>query len=277
MIARGPTHGQPQRRSLARLWVTCAALATVATIVIVAGIALHRRADDISTKVGEQRLLALEDGTQLYLNTATRVVVNYDDRARRVELKAGEAIFNVAKRPGWPFIVTAGNQAVTALGTSFVVRRDEQRISVTLMEGKVVVSASSAAKPDEAGSTVPGQPGARVSQSSSEPFTMAPGERLTFSDGAFAELDTPSLDQATAWRRGQVVLDDSPLAAAAVEMNRYNSVKLVVEESQTRNLRVSGLFQAGNSLSFADAVAQTYGLRVIQREQQIIISGAPRQ
>jgi transmembrane sensor len=269
----------PQRPRPARFRMAWVALATAATLLIVAGVALHlRAADDIGTAVGEQRLLTLEDGTRIYLNTATRVVVNYDDRARRVELKAGEAIFNVAKRPGWPFIVTAGDRQVTALGTSFLVRRDDQRVAVTLMEGKVAVSSlasRSTSTLDQEGSTVHDEHAApRVSQPSNDTFMMVPGERLTFVAGAFSQLDTPSLEKTTAWRRGQVVLDDTPLAAAAVEMNRYNAVKLVVEGTEARNLLVNGLFQAGDSLSFANAVAQTYGLRVIEREQEIILSGS---
>ena len=278
LVRRGATHELAEDgRSRARIRVTWAALVAVVSVLIVAGIALHRRADEFATAVGEQRLLTLDDGTQIYLNTATRVAVNYDDRARRVELKAGEAIFDVAKRPGWPFVVTAGDRQVTALGTSFLVRRDERRVAVTLMEGKVVVSAVplSVATPDDAGSAAPAQ-SARVSQPNGESFTMVPGERLIFVDGVFSQLDTPSIDKTTAWRRGQVVLDDTPLAAAAVEMNRYNSVKLVIEDTQARDLLVNGLFQAGDSVSFANAVAQTYGLRVIQQQGEIILSGSPR-
>ena len=278
-IARRPAPGRQRGRSPLRFRIASAVIAAAASVLIAVGIALHLRADDdIGTGVGEQRQLTLEDGTRIYLNTATRVIVNYDDRARRVELKAGEAIFNVAKRPGWPFIVTVGDRQVTALGTSFLVRRDEQRVAVTLMEGKVVVSSlsSASAEQDEAGSAAPEQRAApRVPQPSNDAFMMAPGERLTFVAGAFAQLDTPSLDKTTAWRRGQVVLDDTPLAAAAVEMNRYNSVKLVIEDAQARNLLVNGLFQAGDSLSFANAVAQTYGLRVIEQEDKIILSGSP--
>jgi transmembrane sensor len=277
-IAHRQVRGRLHRQSPGRFRATWAALATAAVALIVIGIALHLRAGDIGTAVGEQRLLTLEDGTRIYLNTATRVVVHYDDRSRRVELKAGEAIFNVAKRPGWPFIVTAGDRQVTALGTSFLVRRDEQRVAVTLMEGKVVVSSLSSPAVttlDEAGSTVTGQSETGVSQPHNDTYMMAPGERLTFSGRAIAQLDTPSLEKATAWRRGQVVLDDTQLAAAAVEMNRYSSVKLVIEDPQTRNLLVNGLFQAGDSLSFANAVAQTYGLRVIQQEEEIVLSGVP--
>jgi transmembrane sensor len=104
---------------------------------------------------------------------------------------------------------------------------------------------------------------------------LTPGQRLTFTAGAATQLDTPSVEKAIAWRRGQVILDDTPLATAVVEMNRYNSVKLVVERPEAAALLINGLFQAGDSSHFANAVAQAYGLRLIERDDQIILAGEP--
>jgi transmembrane sensor len=97
---------------------------------------------------------------------------------------------------------------------------------------------------------------------------------LTFLAGN-ARLETASLDKATAWRRNQIVLDDTPLAAAVSEMNRYSKVKLVVESPEAKSILVNGLFQTGDSLSLANAVARTYGLTVEERKDEIVLSGAP--
>ena len=163
-------------------------------------------------------MLTLNDGTRVYLNTATRIVIHYDRFTRRVELETGEALFDVAKATDRPFIVSAGDRQVTALGTSFLVRRDDQRLAVTLVEGRV-----------------------RVNQK----FTLTPGERLTLTPGGAARLGEPPLDKATAWRRGQVVLDDTPLAVAVAEMNRYSPIQLEIEQPEAGSLLISGLFQAG--------------------------------
>src|ERR1700724_1682824 len=74
-----------------------------------------------TTGIGEQRIVRLDDGTRLSLNSGTRVRIAYDDSERRVELESGEAYFEVAHNPARPFIVTAANHRVTALGTVFVV------------------------------------------------------------------------------------------------------------------------------------------------------------
>lgn len=235
-----------------------AAMAAVAMIAVLGAIFYFGFAG-VSTNRGEQRQLTLEDGTRIFLNTATHIVVHYNDKERRVQLSEGEALFEVAKRPEWPFLVEVGDHQVRALGTSFVIRRDDQRTSVTLIEGKVSV-APTPLKVARSGTPTTGQ-------------TLTPGERLTFKTFAPPIIDRPVLNVVIAWRRGQVVLDDTPLSEAVHEMNRYSFVSLAIAHPETANLRVSGLFQAGDSESFATAVAQTYGLEVVKDPKQILLVG----
>ena len=254
----------PRRYRLSSMAAAAAALALVAGILLW----LVPRAD-IATEVGEQRLVTLKDGTHVFLNTATRVAVKYDATARLVELKTGEALFEVAKRPTWPFIVKAGDRQIRALGTSFVVRRDETQTAVTLVEGTVTVTADGSAPRVRAAPAGPSE-----TQAAPQAFTLTPGQRLTFLAGQ-ARLDTTSLDTAIAWRRGEIIFDDTPLSAAVSELNRYSTDKLVVDQPQAQAILVTGLFQTGDSLSFAHAVAESYGLTVEARNDEIVLSGAP--
>lgn len=269
-----------ERRSM---WRPIFATLACAMVLAIVGVVWFHYAGVISTKVGEQRQLALQDGTRVILNTDTAIKVKYDESARRVELRRGEALFNVAKHSDWPFIVVAGDRQVKAVGTSFVVRKEAQRLAVTLVEGSVVVSPVKTAiaelvqpKVEEAPSPVE-QPAATAAARDDGEITLAAGQRLTFSAGAATRLDTPSVEKTTAWRRGQVILDDTPLRAAAAEMNRYSESKLIVEDSEAASLLINGLFQAGDSSRFANAVAQAHGLTVIQRGNEIVLSGKPVQ
>lgn len=263
-------------------WLPLAAAFACVLTLFVAGVIWFQYASVIATGVGEQRQLVLEDGTRIFLNTDTRVVVKFDETARRVELRRGEALFNVAKHQDWPFIVVAGDRQVRAVGTSFVVRKDAQRLAVTLVEGSVLVSPVVPALDETVQPTVdaPGAvdptPPAAAHDDAGE-FKLAAGQRLTFSTGAPTKLDTPSVEKTTAWRRGQVILDDTTLQAAVAEMNRYNEIKLVVQDADAGELLINGLFQAGDSIHFANAVAQAYGLSVDQRRGEIVISGKPVQ
>jgi transmembrane sensor len=209
----------------------------------------------IRTAVGEQRTLTLQDGSRVSLNTATRIVVEYDGHRRLVRLEGGEALFEVAARPDRPFVVVAGRRQITALGTSFLVRDGPRALSVTLVDGRVKVAA-----------TAGGRPGAR---------TMAPGERLTYRDDGSSALDRPNLERLMSWRQGRVMMDHTPLGEAVAELNRYSALPLVVEDAQTRALRVSGIFRVGDPLLFARAIAATYGLEIEQDTDRIVLAGAP--
>jgi transmembrane sensor len=237
-----------------------AALAAVSIVVLaVVGTAFYLHSDAVATAIGEQRTLALEDGTRVYLNTDSRAVVHYDKIARRVELDRGEALFEVARRPDWPFIVKAGNRQIRALGTAFIVRRDDQDLVVTLVEGKVTVTPV-----EDTGRPAP----------VNETEILSPGQRLTFAGSAAPKLDRPALDKVTAWQRGQVAFDSTPLADAVAEMNRYSTERLVIEDPKAAAIPISGIFRAGDSANFSEAVAKTYHLQLRDRSNEIILAGS---
>jgi transmembrane sensor len=223
---------------------------------------LNREKSTVSTQIGEQRMLTLEDGSRIFLNTDTRLSVHYDKDRRLVQLAEGEALFDVAKNPARPFIVDAGAEQVRAVGTEFVVRREPHQVAVTLVEGKVRIT-------EQEGT------GAADSAVSAEkqPEILTAGQRLTFADNRPPALDQPLLDTVTAWRRGEVVLDKTRLEDAAQEMNRYSNVKLVIDNPDTANIRLSGVFRAGDSQRFAQAVAETYHVHIDNQPRRILISG----
>jgi transmembrane sensor len=252
------------------------ALAAVLVMACCAGLWLlsHSSRDTTYvTGIGEQRLIPLEDGSRIALNSDSRVKIDYLPAVRRVYLIRGEAFFEVAHNPQRPFVVAVGGQQVTALGTSFEVRYDADRVDVILMEGKVSVT------PAAEGTRSPSQTSQNagkdsLSTASQRGFVMVPGERLTIAKGVAPKVDEPRMDAITAWRRGEVMLDDTPLADAIVEMNRYNRSALVVDENDLSNLRISGIYHTGDSVGFAQTVASLYGLRVTEAGEQIHLSSA---
>ena len=82
------------------------------------------------------------------------------------------------------------------------------------------------------------------------------------------------MDKVTAWRRGQLIFDDTSLAEAAAEFNRYGTGKLTIEGASIGKLRVGGVFRIGDPSSFAQAMANTYHLRIINRGRQIVLAEA---
>jgi transmembrane sensor len=231
--------------------------ALAATLVLVVITAVYYWRDNaLVTGVGQQQVRLLQDGTRVVLNTNTRIEVNYDEHLRRVRLVRGEAWFEVSKRPTWPFLVSVGGQEIRALGTSFIVRRDsDQDVSVTLVDGRISVAPVSA---NDAASQAP-----RI---------LAPGQRLIVAPHQAPTLDRPELSRLTAWQRGRVEFDETPLADATTEMNRYNTTHITVPDAEVGQLRVGGVFRAGDSDEFVKIVTAAFGLRADRHRGQIVLS-----
>ena len=259
-----PFEDQPTRGSGSRKYLAMAAAVLIA--VVTGWLYWAKRESPIATAVGEQRSLTLTDGTRIFLNTETRLFVRESEKRRDVQLESGEALFDVAQDPRRPFIVTAGDREIKALGTSFVIRRDPTQLVVTLVEGKVsVTSVASGGAAGTAGKT-------------EAPETMlTPGQRVTFAEQAAPRVDAPVLEEITAWRRGEVVLDKTRLEEAVDEMNRYSAVKLRIDDPRVGDILVSGIFRAGDSARFARAVGETYHLSIEDETKGIVISGRPPQ
>jgi transmembrane sensor len=250
-----PARGKPLRDRLVR-----AAVAVGACGLIVVGWGLHLLdRPDVVTGVGEQRSLTLRDGTRVELNTNSRLLLQYDEHARRVVLKSGEAFFSVAHQVR-PFVVMVGKRKVIAMGTSFMVRRDEQSedsVTVTLLEGRLAVAPATAAD-------------VLATQALPQVTVLSSGQRFRVRRDAEPTVDAPPMDRATGWMRGQVNFDHTPLAQAAAELNRYSTIRISVT-SAAAQIAIGGIFRAGDSESFARAVAESYNLRLVRIGDQLLL------
>lgn len=253
-----------------RHWAVAAALLLIAAAGSFAGYRLKQNPEYV-TAIGEQRTVPLDDGSRIALNSNSEVKIEFTAEKRTVRLLRGEAFFEVAHNKERPFVVIAGENEVTAVGTAFEVRYEPDHIDVTLVEGKVNVT--STAEPP----TVP----ANVSSSktglgklSSSGYAMTAGERLRVAKGSLPSVDAPRVDAVTAWRRGEVMLDDTPLTDAIAEMNRYSKNPLIIDGNSIATLHVSGIYHTGDSEGFAQTVAQLYGLQVTQEGGEIHLRSA---
>jgi transmembrane sensor len=92
-----------------------------------------------ATALGEQRSLALSDGSTVQLNSLSRIRIRYTEHERTVDLLQGQALFHVAKDSTRPFIVYSGQTRVKAVGTQFDVYRKDDGTIVTVVEGRVAI------------------------------------------------------------------------------------------------------------------------------------------
>lgn len=258
-----PRAGKSLSRTARRSRRSLLLAASFLPVAIATAVLVYRHTNHaLATLVGEQRTMTLQDGTRLELNTDTELLVRYDDHVREVILKKGEAWFDVAKQPQRPFLVTAGDQAIRALGTTFVVRQDDAATVITLLDGQVeVISAQG-----------------RASRQPSQSQLLKPGQRLRIARESILQapvvpvVDTPPLDKVTAWQRGQVVFEDTPLVEAAAEFNRYSEIKIRLASEDLAGIRVGGTFRVGDIESFANAVAASHKLVIVDRNRQVLLA-----
>jgi transmembrane sensor len=97
---------------------------------------------------------------------------------------------------------------------------------------------------------------------------------LTLNSSTLGQLDEPRIDSLTAWRRGEIVLEKTPLREAVEELNRYQQKKLVISSPNIGELQISGIYHVGDGAGFAQTIAKLYRLRVSETEAEIRLSGS---
>lgn len=196
-------------------------------------------ATEYRTAVGEQRTVELADGSKVTLNTATQIAVDYRAGERIVRLVRGQALFDVAHAPDRPFSVVVAGRKVTALGTVFEVRLDQDRLKVTLLRGKVRVD-------EDGGDSAAARPPALA--------VLAPGQQFV-AVGALAPIvESVDVDKQTLWRRSLVEFDDETVGGAVAELNRYSATQIIVADSRVASMRLSGVVRTGDAAEFTTLV-----------------------
>jgi transmembrane sensor len=250
-----------QRRgmwALAASMVLAVGLGSVATLKG-RGPLFGRAADTLATShyatpVGARRTITLDDGSRIELNTATAARTAITSANREVWLDHGEAYFEVAHLGGRPFVVHAGTRTITVIGTKFAVRRDGDRVTVSVVEGRVRVS--------------------DVKLGTESSAVISAGD-MAVAQGAATLLTQKSearVQDALSWRSGLLSFEQSPLPAVAAEFNRYNPKHIVVEGEDASARRIGGAFPASDPEGFVRLLASAYGLHVEEKPDEIIIS-----
>jgi transmembrane sensor len=239
-----------------RSWLGWAAAATV--LVAVAAYQLESGlvgGGRYSTPIGGVASFPLKDGSKVTLSTDSEMQVAVTRQERRVRLERGEAYFEVAKDPAHAFTVEVGDKRVIAVGTKFAVRRDAADIRVVVTEGSVRVE------------TVGRK------HTLTEPLPAGTVARAT-DDGTLVQVTSlPEAEDYLAWLRGVLVFHDVTLAEATAEFNRYNSRKILIEDSAVGALRIAGTFRSTSVDAFVRLLEQGYPMRAEEHEDRIVLKG----
>ncbi len=196
------------------------------------------RADHV-TAVGERRVVTLADGSQVELNTDTALSVEMTETGRRIMLWRGEAWFDVVADSARPFVVVAGDDEVVVLGTAFSVARRGPDLRVDVARGLVEVGA--------------GRP--RTAR-----LRLAAGQGVELTASGPGPVHAVEATTVFAWRRGQLVFLDQPLAQVVAELNRYRPGRIVILDRDLAGKRVTGVFELDRLGAAPAAFERTLGV-----------------
>lgn len=244
-----------------------AAMAAAVLVVVALGAMLAWRGDGsqrYDTAVGERRVIALADGSRLTLDADSAVTVAYSNERRSLTLERGRARFKVAKDPLRPFAVRSGSDLIVATGTEFSVEKLTGETRVALFEGHVAVMRE----------TAKGRRSELVAAGGGEVAAdraLVPGTELRLpSVAAVGSVRQIPVDEG--WETGQLSFERESLRVAAERMNRYATGRRIEVSPDLAELRVSGVFNAGDLSAFAQAIAAAFPVRVVVDEDVVRLS-----
>lgn len=207
------------------------------------------RAGLYETGIGEQKRVTLEDGTQLFLDTGTRLKVRLGS-ARRLHLQRGRVHSSIASADG-PFLLEAGSCQLMVTRGKFDVQYEKEQVSFLAVEG--------------VGSVI------NKEQDAAPKRMIRAGDRFLFDNGR-AVMDRPDIQDMMAWQSGRAAFRGETLADAVMEMNRYSNQPIILEDGAIASLRISGVFSVGDNARFARTLENLLPVRAQIMASRITLS-----
>ncbi|MEW5422351.1 FecR domain-containing protein [Amorphus sp. 3PC139-8] len=218
---------------------------------VVAGVAIYRSGvippsafADYATGIGEQRTVALSDGSTVRLNAGSALSLDFAADRRWLRLLQGQATFTVAPDARRPFVVDADGGQSRAIGTVFDVDIRSDHVVVTVVEG--IVSVSTRADP-------------------LDPVMASAGYSVQYAAGlAPSRPEAVDAEVATAWRRGKLIFNRRRLGDVVAELERYRGGRILVVGDRLRALEVTGVFDLDDPEAVLSTIEATLPVHVVR-------------
>lgn len=201
-----------------------AVAASVVLAVIVMAFASLVSTDKVMvTQLGRWDKQLLEDGTVVYVGPRTKLRLHFNGDTRAVTLVRGEALFEVAKQPGRPFIVSTDAGTVQAIGTEFATSDLGDTVVVTVAEGKVVVTPTAI-------------------RGGLQPMTpVVADQQVVLSPTGASTPVAVDADRELKWIRDWYEYDGERVGDIVAQLNLRNDVQVIVDDPQVARLRMNSL------------------------------------
>jgi transmembrane sensor len=202
-------------------------------------------AADYRTVTGERRRIALDAQASLDMNTRTTLNVRAaSGGGDQIELIGGEAAFATRSRP---VEVLAGNGRAWADDAQFSVRRNDSDICVTCLEGFVHV------------------------QQEGRSATLRKRQQVIYDDRSFGHVQNIDPTLVTAWREGELLFQNEPLARVIEEVNRYRPGRIILVNEALGQRRFTAQFKLDRLEVVITQLKATFGARVVSLPGGVVL------
>ena len=216
----------------------------------------------IATAIGDYEERVLPDGSVVELNSNSHIELEFTREERKIRLLRGEAFFRVASNPARPFVVAAGDNQVTAVGTAFAVRLFdvEDQLEVTVPDGRVAVSTPPAL------TAAAGAGAAAQAEAKTDLLVLKAGQNIVVSPLAetapIIEMSQRDLQRKLSWQEGLFDFSETPLIDVIEEVSRHTAMQIEIADPQLRNLKFGGVFRTGETTALLHALEASFDIEV---------------
>lgn len=233
----------PHRPGLLGGWRPAAAvLAIAACLLMILGPTLTVRFQaDHLTATAEIETLQLDDGSTVRLGPDSAIRLAFVGGERKVELLAGEALFDVAPDKARPFRVVAGDTTVTVLGTRFDVSRRGDGTSIAVGSGHV-----------------------RVDSGKAEVFDLRAGDWVRIGTGGTVEKGADLPDFLVVGPDVRIAARNRPVSEVVDRIRPWFGGRIVIADGSVGRQPVTGVFDASDPVRALEALVVPQGGRVIK-------------
>ncbi len=275
LLKQPPSQGAPLWRRTVLYWVGAAAAVVVLGFL---GIQFLGNPGEIGGRKLAEGAYAesyerhvLEDGSTIELNRGAQVSVDYSSSERRLSLLSGEAHFSVASNPNRPFVVTARDSEVIAVGTAFNVKIEPDSLEVLVTEGKVRFEPSLSSR-------------SRVE--SSEVQSLEGGNARTELEAGYRAIQkrdqarfAPEVSQLTslevatrlAWKDAILDFDSRPLSEVVSAFNRHNHTQIVIGDETLLDMKVTVALKPDNHKGFVRLLEMMADIEAVAQNENTVI------
>lgn len=196
----------------------------------------------------------LPDGSTAFLNKKSELTYEFNPRkkTRKVVLK-GEAYFSVKHEEEKPFVIEADEILVRDIGTEFNLKAypDKDTIEIIVTHGEV-----------------------QFYTKNDEGLNLQAGEKAIYTKSSkkFYRIEKPDTNT-LAYKTKVFSFNNTDLKSVVNLLNEVYNSKIKLANEKLFNCRLTANFKEDNASIIAEVIAETMGLTITRKDDQIILDG----